>query len=667
MRFISASRYRCWRKKSSLVTLAASLALFLAFANGLHSQPPTGEKAAMEEKSAPTAAEQKAKLNEIQAETKEAAKLFADGKVEEAAEKVLSVQKQLIELLGHKDPVVLREGRKAYAALQKAHERFEIEGATLDPLPAWDELVGKPVKNTKPSSTKSTTEKSGSGSSKTKKGGVSFKEDVAPWLISECGGCHVTQRKGDFSMASYAELIKGSKAGRVLFPGSAKDNPIVDLIESGAMPPSGGGVSKERLELLKRWIAEGARFDGPNPNAPVTAYTKSGNTLQAKDSKGPQKSTGRETVSFARDIAPILRENCNGCHIASRQPSGGFRMTTFNDLFRGGQSGPAIEPGKSADSLLVKKLKGEAGARMPMGGRPLSDEQIGLISKWIDEKATFDGAAFTADINRVMELSWAENADHRELFTKRQERAEANWSKVLPNDRSQSVKNDQVFMLGNVPTERLNELMALVDKAIVHVSKQLGVDADKPFIKGGLTVFVLKNRYDYSEFGKMTESRALPKEWQAHWRADTVDAYAVIADDSAMDEKQHYAQIVQVITGVYLGHLSGVPNWFAEGVARNQVILLNKRGDAKIKAWQAALPSAVQAIDKPETLLQGPVDEEIAGLVGMGITSVMMDRSNKRRFDSLMTSLRSGTDFDEACTSSFGPPANIVKNFLPKR
>ncbi len=74
-----------------------------------------------------------------------------------------------------------------------------------------------------------------------------------------------------------------------------------------------------------------------------------------------------ETVSFARDIAPVLKENCNGCHIAGRQASGNFRMDTFAQLLRGGDSGKVIANQKPADSLLVKKLKGEAGLRMPAG------------------------------------------------------------------------------------------------------------------------------------------------------------------------------------------------------------------------------------------------------------------------------------------------------------
>jgi hypothetical protein len=58
-------------------------------------------------------------------------------------------------------------------------------------------------------------------------------------------------------------------------------------------------------------------------------------------------------------------------------------------LVKGGDSGAAIEPGKSADSLVIQYITGEAGIRMPPeeDGAPLTDQQIALIRQWIDEGA----------------------------------------------------------------------------------------------------------------------------------------------------------------------------------------------------------------------------------------------------------------------------------------
>ncbi len=109
------------------------------------------------------------------------------------------------------------------------------------------------------------------------------------------------------------------------------------------------------------WIKQGAKFDGPNPAAPLTIYAKGDASATPAGEMAVRKPTGKETVSFAKDIAPILKENCNGCHIAGRQASGNFRMDTFAQFLRGGDSGRVIANEKPAESLIVKKLKGEAG------------------------------------------------------------------------------------------------------------------------------------------------------------------------------------------------------------------------------------------------------------------------------------------------------------------
>ena len=71
---------------------------------------------------------------------------------------------------------------------------------------------------------------------------------------------------------------------------------------------------------------------------------------------------------------------------------GGLRLDSSKAL-AGGLSGKVILAGKSAESLLVKMIGGQIeGKRMPMTGDPLTDEQVGLIRRWID-----DGAAWPED------------------------------------------------------------------------------------------------------------------------------------------------------------------------------------------------------------------------------------------------------------------------------
>jgi hypothetical protein len=65
---------------------------------------------------------------------------------------------------------------------------------------------------------------------------------------------------------------------------------------------------------------------------------------------------------------------------------GKLRLDSEAAILQGGASGPAIVPGKSGESLLVKRILGLTdGPRMPMGGDPLPPAKVELIRKWIDQ------------------------------------------------------------------------------------------------------------------------------------------------------------------------------------------------------------------------------------------------------------------------------------------
>ena len=89
-------------------------------------------------------------------------------------------------------------------------------------------------------------------------------------------------------------------------------------------------------------------------------------------------------VDYAHDIAPVLEQSCGKCHGAG-MAMGQLRLDSEAAILHGGKSGPAVVPGKSGDSLLVKRVLGLAdGPRMPMGGDPLADQKIQLLRAWID-------------------------------------------------------------------------------------------------------------------------------------------------------------------------------------------------------------------------------------------------------------------------------------------
>jgi mono/diheme cytochrome c family protein len=102
------------------------------------------------------------------------------------------------------------------------------------------------------------------------------------------------------------------------------------------------------------------------------------------------KPTQLAAVDYLSQIKPVFRQHCYSCH-GLRSQKGGLRVDTVAHLLKGGSRGPAIVPGKSQASLLLRVLRGqeEDPPRMPLGKEPLSAEQIALIARWIDQGAPF--------------------------------------------------------------------------------------------------------------------------------------------------------------------------------------------------------------------------------------------------------------------------------------
>lgn len=90
-------------------------------------------------------------------------------------------------------------------------------------------------------------------------------------------------------------------------------------------------------------------------------------------------------VSYEHDIRPLLDQSCVKCH-GDSMAMAGLKLDSEAAVLQGGKSGPAIVPGKSGDSLLIRRILGLNDApRMPMGSEPLTSEQVALLKQWIDQ------------------------------------------------------------------------------------------------------------------------------------------------------------------------------------------------------------------------------------------------------------------------------------------
>jgi len=617
---------------------------------------------------------QKKAVAAVAESVREAGTLFQAGKFEESGKRIESAVAAI-------EKLVAEGGAEAYDAVSPAFPRIinaqallELEGVAVPPFAKPERPEAMQPDKPEPAATPRAKPRSRRTTPDTEvaSAGPSFVRQVAPILVQHCGQCHINRSQGDFSMATFAMLAKGPPEGTVIFPGDVIASRLIETIETGDMPRGGGKVPPEQFQLLKDWIVAGAKYDAPSPLIPLAtlASASPGGSLPAAPMPAApadpavRQSTGKETVSFAKDIAPILIENCNGCHIDAMQVRGGLRMDTFAGVMRGGDSGEIVMSGDAVASLLVRKIKGEEGARMPAGGRPpLSDSQIALISKWIEEKATFDGAGADRPLRAMASQAWADSASDEELNARRAEMARKNL-RLVGTAATKLVESeaDRFFVIGDVGDATAKAVATAATKALAKIKPTV----DPSSIRGRVTVFVMPKRYDYSEFAKMVEGRGVPSDWQSHWRYDGVDAYIALLAGPSDSDASIEARLAGPLASLAVATRGGdVPRWFVEGVGRATTARLYAKDFPNVEGWNSGLFHAVAAMKDGGQFIKNELPPESTDVIGYAMLSTMI-KSQRKQFDNVLKNLDKGAPFDQAFTTAFGiAPAAYVDRWKP--
>ena len=90
---------------------------------------------------------------------------------------------------------------------------------------------------------------------------------------------------------------------------------------------------------------------------------------------------------FEMRVRPVLANNCFACHTTSHL--GGLEVNSREALLKGGNSGPAIVPGKPDESILIQAVSHtHARLKMPPGGK-LKEQEIEDLRTWITNGAVW--------------------------------------------------------------------------------------------------------------------------------------------------------------------------------------------------------------------------------------------------------------------------------------
>lgn len=185
---------------------------------------------------------------------------------------------------------------------------------------------------------------------------VYFERDILPILVSNCtmSGCHGGSSPADgIDLTNYtslmaADVVRPYDLGRDLFEAITENDP-----DKLMPPPPRPWLTNEQVDLIERWIMQGAQ----------------NNTCGG----GPCDTLN---VTYSGTIAPLVQQRCIGCH-SGATPQAGLNLGSWSVL-----------NALAADGRLSASINHAPGApAMPPSGPKLPDCNIRQFMLWIEAGA----------------------------------------------------------------------------------------------------------------------------------------------------------------------------------------------------------------------------------------------------------------------------------------
>ncbi|MBI3413760.1 MAG: SUMF1/EgtB/PvdO family nonheme iron enzyme [Verrucomicrobia bacterium] len=185
---------------------------------------------------------------------------------------------------------------------------------------------------------------------------VDFVRDIQPILEFNCVACHREgQTKGDLRLDNKSDAFKGGKNGLAIAPNDPKGSKLFTSVtlppeDDDLMPPTkkGGPLPKDKIELLRSWIEQGAVWpDGLNLT-PKKAEELAGGNEPITVAEIHKRIVAKQTVTTEAEMKKFT-DSIPGTGVKFDLlpiPSGEFLMGS-----------PANEPGRGADEGPQHKVR----------------------------------------------------------------------------------------------------------------------------------------------------------------------------------------------------------------------------------------------------------------------------------------------------------------------
>jgi hypothetical protein len=366
------------------------------------------------------------------------------------------------------------------------------------------------------------------------------------------------------------------------------------------------------------------------------------------------RSATAEVVGFSTHVAPLLVKHCGSCHVSGRR--GDFQFSSYDTLMKSGM----VQKGQGSASRLVDVI---ATGDMPRGGGKVSQEELTMLSSWIDQGAKLDLLTETSSLDDVTAAGRARSLPDAELRQVRVKAGTVLWRMAIPDEEPVVDSRGRVHVIGNLPAAAMQETADLAVTAEAAVRKELAGDADL-LRKGGVVLYVFRKSYDYSALWQQEPGGERPKGITGHGGTTGDLVYgAVVLPAVAPDEASVELLLAeQLAAGALAGR--GLPDWFVKGAART--VAMRAVPKAKlVKDWKRESPAAVRAIGSAAEFFSVNADPAAVTLVSGGFVGAIATPSAKLR--QLLGLVDGGQDFEAAFTSVFhGTPQALFDAWARK-
>ena len=500
-------------------------------------------------------------------------------------------------------------------------------------------------------------------------GGVSFSNDIQPWLNSQCTRCHGAGRQsGNIRLDSFAALSGRGRSGPLVTAGLPDQSTIYSRLITDSilrrMPKNGPPVESDMIAKVRDWIIEGAKNDGDDAGGAMMA----GPEKKLPENVTIPKPTGNETVSFTKDIAPFMVKLCIGCHTGPNARSG-LSLASFHDMMAGGDSGQVVIPGDRTGSRLFRLTGGLENPRMP-GSRDLrlTRQNYEDLKTWFDEGNTFDGddpkALLTSYVESPAQKMAAERAamSPAERATLTDERRDATAKRAMSSVTFATVTVGLVHASGDVDEATLKSLAEVANNELSGAATKGDLAAT-----GGIVLYVLQKGYTFNEFSRELLGVDAAREQRFFAKADGDQITAVVQVDAGRGPLADLTdeQVVRAATQAAAARSFGmIPRWLAAAVAMKSLDIPPKSplGLKLLTAGSAAVRSSRDVLSDDYSAAEADAAAYVIGLMleASGVKS-------KSRLAAVLEAIGSGQSVDDAIRTALGQTSREVGESIKRR